>query len=119
MCSVSGTLSLLNSVLRRSSFNLPLLYFGTISFQTRFSFLKGRLKAKADLSVASSLQEISNVREFPTAASLGSSGVLRKIQVPSRRVFCVYFGDRGFLLCEMDLCTRRNRERAAESPEMS
>lgn len=43
---------------------MTLLYFHTITFQTRFAFSKGQLNTSFDLSLASSLQGISNVRDF-------------------------------------------------------
>lgn len=118
MCPVSGRFSLLNSALRKS-FYITLLYMSTVTFQTRFSFSKGQLNTRADLSVASSLQEISNVRDLRKDVFLGNVLVLWNSTAEQAIFLLITQGLAGLLICEIVLNTKGQRNGRAESQEMS
>ena len=117
VCPISGSFSLLNSALRRS-FYIALLYISTVTFQTKFSFSKVQLNTRADLSVASSLQEISNVRDLTKDVFLGNTLELWNSTAEQAIFLLITQGLGGLLICEIVLNTKGQRNGRAESQEV-
>lgn len=112
MCPLSGSFSLSESALRES-FHITVVYFSAITFRTRLSFSKGQLNTRTDLSLASTLQKISNVRGFTEDVFLGEYfGVVKfscrggSFSVNYSRLGAAAGGG-GLLICEIVLNSKR------------